>query len=141
MTEQIKLAKNYDTHTMPMYLPLNDQECRHLQHEFKIYIEQYFKDKLGKSVNYTKIVIWDDMLSIRGKGFLTDVEKYIIATQTGKEVVKAARMEVVRMHTIDNTGYFENKLGAKAIHHAYDLEPENDFWMHIMVFDSVLTAK
>lgn len=120
---------------------LNDQERRQFQHEFKIYMEKYFKDKLGKGVDKTKIVIWDDMLVIRGEGFLTEPEKYINKTPSGREVVRAARMQVVKQHAIDNVGYFENRLGAVAIHHAYELEPENDFWMHVIVFDRILTEK
>ena len=109
-----------------------------IQHEFKIYMEHYFKEKLGKGVDYTKIIIWDDTLIIRGEGFLTEPEKYIVQTPSGKDVVKAARMQVARQHAIDNMPYFEEKLSAKAIHQTYDIEPENDFWMHIIVFDRVL---
>jgi uncharacterized protein YbcI len=94
---------------------------------------------LGKGVDYTKIVICDDMLVIRGEGFLTTPEKFINETPSGREVVRAARMQVVRQHVIDNLPYFENRLQARAIHQAYELEPENDFWMHIMVFDRILT--
>jgi hypothetical protein len=35
--------------------------------------------------------------------------------------------------------YFEEKLQARAIHQTYDIEPEKDFWIHIVVFDRVLT--
>ncbi|HEX3012023.1 MAG TPA: DUF2294 domain-containing protein [Syntrophomonadaceae bacterium] len=136
---QMKLVPKSDTDCTMPGRRLNDQQRRQLQHEFKIYMEQYFKDKLGKGVDYTKIVIWDDMLIIRGEGFLTTPEKYINETPSGREVVRAARMQVVRQHAIDNLPYFESKLGAKAIHQAYELEPENDFWMHVVVFDRILT--
>jgi len=53
-------------------------------------------------------------------------------------VVKAARMQVAKQHSIDNLPYFEEKLGAKCIHQTYDVESENDFWIHVMVFDQVL---
>jgi len=119
---------------------LNEQQRRQMQHEFKIYMEKYFKDKLGKGVDFTKIVIWDDMLIIRGEGFLTSPEKFINQTPSGREVIRAARMQVVKQHIIDNMKYFEERLQAKAIHQAYDLEPEKDFWMHVIVFDRVLTA-
>jgi uncharacterized protein YbcI len=135
-----KLVRETDTTSAFSYKKrLNDQQRRQIQHEIKLYMEQYFKDKLGKGVDYTKIVIWDDMLIIRGEGFLTTPEKYINETPSGSEVVRAARMQVVKQHAIDNVGYFEEKLQARAIHHAYGLEPENDFWMHVIVFDRVLT--
>lgn len=140
MANQIKLVQKKDPEASSMAVRrLNDQQRRQLQHEFKIYMEQYFKDKLGKGVDYTKVVIWDDMLIIRGEGFLTTPEKYINETPSGREVVRAARMQVVKQHAIDNNPYFENRLGAKVIHQAYELEPENDFWMHVVVFNRILT--
>jgi uncharacterized protein YbcI len=118
---------------------LDERQRKQLQHEFKVYMEQYFKQKLGKGVDYTKVVIWDDMLIIRGERFLTDPEVYIVQTPAGREVVRAARMQVARQHSIDNMAYFEEKLQAKAIHQTYDIEPENDFWVHLVVFNRVLT--
>ena len=118
---------------------LDDRERKHLQHELKVYMEQYFKQKLGKGVDYTKIVIWDDMLIIRGEGFLTEPEKYIVATIAGKDLVNSARMQVAKQHSIDNMPYLETILGAKSIHQTYMIEAENDFWMHVVVFDKILT--
>lgn len=114
-------------------------EIDHLQHELKIYIEKYFKQKLGKGVDRSKVIIWDDMLIIRGEGFLTESEKYIVETTAGKDVVHSARMQVARQHSIDNMPYLEIILGAKAIHQTYMIEAENDFWMHVVVFDRMLT--
>lgn len=142
MSSHIKLVLEKDGQLSVQYARrFNDQERRQLQHELKIYMEKYFKKKLGKGVDKTKIVIWDDMLVVRGEGFLTEPEKYIIETPSGKEVVRAARMQVVKQHAIDNVGYFEMTLGATAIHHAYEIEPENDFWMHVIIFDRILTEK
>lgn len=140
MANLIKLVE--DRAIRPAQKPqrkLDDALRRKMQHELKIYMEKYFKAKLGKGVDKTKVVIWDDMLILRGEGFLTEPEKYIANTPSGKEVVRAARMQVVKQHTIDNVAYFEEVLGAEAIHHAYEIEPENDFWMHVMVFDRILT--
>jgi uncharacterized protein YbcI len=39
---------------------------------------------------------------IRGERFLTEPEKFIVQTPSGKEVVKAARMHVAQQHAIDN---------------------------------------
>ncbi|MEQ8175642.1 MAG: DUF2294 domain-containing protein [Syntrophomonadaceae bacterium] len=118
---------------------LDDRERRHFQHEFKIYMEQYFKRTLGKGVDYTKVIIWDDMLIIRGERFLTEPEVYIVETTAGREVVRAARMQVARQHALDNVPHFEEKLKARAIHQVFDVEPENDFWIHVVVFERILT--
>lgn len=118
---------------------LGEQQRKKIQHEFKIYMEQYFKRTLGKSVTTTKINIVDDMLIIRGEGFLTEPEKFIVRTPRGKDAIRASRMHVVQQHIIDNLPYFEKKLGAKGIHQTYEVEAENDFWMHVIVFDRILT--
>ncbi len=118
---------------------LNERERKKIQHELKIYMEKYFKQKLGKSVDYTKIVLWDDMLIIQGEGFLTEPEKYIVKTTAGKDVVNNARMHVARQHAIDNVPYFETLLDAKMIHQTYMVEAEKDFWMHVIVFNRILT--
>ncbi|HHV35555.1 MAG TPA: DUF2294 family protein [Syntrophomonadaceae bacterium] len=119
---------------------MSEQERKRMQHEFKIYMEQYFKRTLGKSVETTKINIMEDMLIIRGEGFLTEPEKFIVMTPRGKEAIRASRMHVVQQHVVDNLSFFENKLGAKAIHQTYDVEAEHDFWMHAIVFNRVLTT-
>lgn len=118
---------------------LCEQKRKQLQHEIKVYMEKYFKQKLGKGVDYTKIIIWDDMLIIRGERFLTEPEKYIVETPMGKDVVRAARMQVAKQHSVDNTAYFEELLHARSIHQTYDIEPEKDFWIHVIVFDRCLT--
>ncbi|MEA4924038.1 MAG: DUF2294 domain-containing protein [Syntrophomonadaceae bacterium] len=118
---------------------LNDRQRKQLQHELKIYMEKYFKQKLGKGVDHTKIIIWEDMLIIRGEGFLTEPEKYIVGTMAGKDLVNNARMQVAKQHSIDNMPYFETLFDTKAIHQTYMIEAENDFWMHVVVFDKVLT--
>ncbi|MFY9139536.1 MAG: DUF2294 domain-containing protein [Thermacetogeniaceae bacterium] len=119
---------------------MNEQQRKKMQHEFKIYMEQYFKRTLGKSVTTTKINIVEDMLIIRGEGFLTEPEKFIVRTPRGKDAIRASRMHVVEQHIVDNLPYFEKRLGAKGIHQAYEVEAENDYWMHIIVFDRVLTV-
>lgn len=118
---------------------LDDKDRRQLQHELKLYMEQYFKQKLGKGVDYTQVIVWKDMIIIRGERFLTEPELYIVKTPAGKEVVRAARMQVARQHSIDNVPFFEELLNARVIHQTYDIEPENDFWIHVMVFNRILT--
>lgn len=132
-------VKNKNTIHIDSQKKLDDRQRRQLQHELKVYMEQYFKKKLGKGVDYTKVVVWDDMIVIRGERFLTEPEIYIVETPAGKEVVRAARMQVARQHSIDNVPYFEELLNARVIHQTYDIEPEKDFWIHVMVFDRTLT--
>lgn len=118
---------------------LDEQERKRMQHELKIYMEQYFKSKLGKGVDHTKVTIWEDLMVIRGEGFLTEPEKYIVNTAAGQDVVNASRMRVAKQHSRDNVPYFEKLLEAKVIHEAFLVDAQKDFWMHVLVFDTMLT--
>ena len=120
-------------------LRLNEKEIKELQHEFKIYMQKYFKKMLGRGVDYTKINIVEDMLVIRGEGFLTEPEIFIAQTPNGAETIRASRDRVVNQHIIDNISFFEEILHCKCIHQTYCVEPEKNFWMHVIVFDHQLT--
>lgn len=123
----------------------SEQECRFderqrkkKQHTLKIHMEKYFKEKLGKGPDHTRIIILNDMLVIRGERFLTEPEKFIVRTVEGSKVINQSRMHVARQHSIDNMPFIEQLLGAKAIHETYMVEAESDFWMHVIIFDRVL---
>lgn len=64
-----KKTNNLRNVNRPQTMKLNDQQRRQMQHKFKLYMEKYFKEKLNKGVDHTKIILWGDMLIIRGKGF------------------------------------------------------------------------
>lgn len=121
--------------------PLGERARKRLQHELKEYMEKYFKSKLGKGVDHTKVTIWEDLLIIRGEGFLTEPEKFIVNTPEGREVISSARMCVARQHSRDNVPYFEQLLQAKVVHESFLVDAEKDFWMHVMVFDTMLTEQ
>jgi uncharacterized protein YbcI len=117
----------------------DERARRKKQHELKIYIEKYFKEKLGKGVDHTRVTIWEDIIVIRGEGFLTEPERYLLKTLPGKDIVNAARMHVAKLHARDNVPYIEKLLSAKVIHQSFLVEAEQDFWMHVMVMDHPVT--
>jgi uncharacterized protein YbcI len=117
---------------------LSDPERRNLQHEIKNYLIKYFKRILGRGIDEVKIVIFEDMLIIRLTGFLTDPEKYIVSTPNGREIIRASRRHVGDQHVIDNIPYFENMVKANVVYNSYDIEPENDFAGHLIIFDHML---
>lgn len=119
---------------------LDEKQRKHLQHEFKLYMERYFKTKLGKGVDNTKVFLFEDMMVIRGEGFLTEPEKYIVQTESGDEVVEAARVTICKQHSIDNRHYFEEMLQAKILHETCDVDAKRDFWVHILIFDRNFTS-
>jgi len=48
-------------------------------------------------------------------------------------------MHVAKQHSADNTPYFERLLQAQVLHEAFLVDAKKDFWLHVMVFDRVLT--
>ncbi len=124
---------------LPANEQLNDRRRREIQHKLKIYMEKYFKSKLGKGVDKTRVTLWEDVLIIRGEGFLSEPEKYIAATPQGREAVNSARLLAAKQHSTHNVPYFEKLLSAKVIHEAFLVKADQDFWMHVMIFDRVLT--
>ncbi len=125
--------------TYSEYSKSDERQRKQKQHELKIYLDKYFKEKLGKGVDSTKVMIYNDMLIFRGERFLTEPEKFIVTTDEGIKSVNKARMHVAEQCSIDNMPYIEKSLGAKAIYNFHTVEAENDFWMHAIVFDRVLT--
>ncbi|WP_419658835.1 putative protein DUF2294 [Desulfosarcina variabilis str. Montpellier] len=117
--------------------PLTNKDRKKLQHEIKIYMEKYFKSKLGQAAENFKIFIWSDMLIFRAEKILSPPEKYIAQKLKGSQFVRKARMEVAKQHSLDNLSYLEKKLKAKCIRQSYDVDAEKDFFIHVMVFDKV----
>jgi uncharacterized protein YbcI len=117
---------------------LSYKQSRQLQHEIKMQAEKYTKDLLGKGVNYTKVVIWDDMVIIQYKGFLTEPEKTIAKTLKGSSLVKATRLQITNQIAIDSERYFEAMLGAKCLHQSFDIDTKKDLYVHILFFDKLL---
>ncbi|HAN94563.1 MAG TPA: hypothetical protein DCQ17_03245 [Firmicutes bacterium] len=70
---------------------------------------------------------------------MSQPEKYIASSAAGQEVVSSARMHVAKQHSADNTPYFERLLQAQVLHEAFLVDAKKDFWLHVMVFDRVLT--
>ncbi len=126
-------------HNTKTELPLlNEKQKKQMQHDLKVYMEKYWKQKLGKGVEYTRILLCEDVLMVGGEGFLTEPEHYIARDEAGIRKVRESRMEVVYRHFEDNIPYFEEKLHAKVIRQLADVDVVNDFWMHVMFFDRIL---
>jgi uncharacterized protein YbcI len=115
-----------------------NKQRRQFQHEIKIHMERYAKDLIGKGSDFTKVTVWEDMLILRCKGFLTEPEKFITTSSKGSNLVKASRLQIARQFAIDNVPFFEAMLGANCIHQTFDVESDKDFWIHVMVFDQLL---
>ena len=113
---------------------LTEQERKQLQAEFRDYIQQYFKKVLGKGIDFTKVTICEDFLLIRLEGFLTDPEKFIARTNSGKEKVKESRMHVGKEFMADNLPFMEERLQAVTRYYSYDIDPDKDIASVLLLF-------
>lgn len=116
----------------------NNKQRKQFQHEIKIHLEKYLKNLLGKGNDSTKVLLWHDLLIIRGERFLTEPEKFIAQSLKGANFIRSARSQITKNLVDDNIPYFEEKLGAKCIYQTCSIEPDRDFWFHTFVFDQVL---
>jgi uncharacterized protein YbcI len=114
------------------------KQRKSLQHECTLHLEKYFKGIIGKGSNYTSVIIWNNMVILRGEGFLTDPEKFVAIDEEGSNLVKETRMQIAKKLSKDTVPYFEEKLGANCIWQSFDVDAKNDFWVHIMFFDQLL---
>lgn len=130
------MGNNITGETMNLF---NEQQIRQLQHEIKTHIQQFSKTNVGKGSDYIKCSIYDDMLILRGSGFLSEMELYISQTPKGCEKIIASRIEVIERSHQEFKEYLEEKFGAKEIHRAYSIEPSTNFWIDIHLFDRKFT--
>lgn len=79
----VVIQKQNNCYTMHIY-PLNSRQRKQMQHEIKVYMEKYFKGKLGQAADLFKVIIWHDMVIIRAEKILSDSEKYIAETARGR---------------------------------------------------------
>lgn len=76
-------ASEPDTYDDKIEYKFDNKQRRQLQHDIKIHLENYLKELLGKGNGSTKVLIWQDVLIIRGERFLTEPEKFIAKTAKG----------------------------------------------------------
>lgn len=117
---------------------LNEQQIKQLQHEIKTYVQKFSKDNVGKGSDYIKCTIYDDLLIIRGSGFLSELENYLAQTPSGCEKIKASREEIIERSAQEFKMYLEEKFGVNEIHRVFNVEPGNNYWIDIHVFDKRL---
>lgn len=116
------------------------KEIKKMQHEIKNYAEQTFKKTINKSVDYAQVDIYKDMIILRGKGFLTQAEKYIInSSEDGIEKVKNTRLVIADQFSINCENVIEEITNAKILHQFTDLDVKNDFTVHIIILDRIIT--
>ena len=69
-----------------------EDQLRQKLHKLKIYIQKFSKYEVGKGSDEIKTNFCEDTIIFRGKGFLTEPEKYIAQTPDGSKMIRASRI-------------------------------------------------
>ncbi len=112
---------------------------RNYEAEFSNLVRSFRKRHMGKGPGYIKTTFCKNWAICEMKGNLSPVEKFIASAEDGKQVVRAARTEMVKdMYRKNPPVEMEELLGAKFIDLFVDIDIEKDLGMSIFIFDQDL---
>ncbi|MBS4221462.1 DUF2294 domain-containing protein [Lederbergia citrea] len=110
--------------------------------EFSNIVRSFRKRHMGKGPSQVKTTFCKNWALCEMEGNLSPVEKFIVAAQDGKQMVRAARTEMVKeMYRKNHPIEMEEFLGAKFIDLFVDIDIDKDLGMSIFVFDQDLEQK
>lgn len=97
---------------------------------------------MGKGPSQVKTSFCKNWAICELEGNLSPIEKFIATAEDGKQMLRAARTEMVKeIYKKHNPEEMEKLLGAKFTHLFVDIDIENDIGMSIFVFDQDIEEK
>lgn len=110
--------------------------------EFSNLVRAFRKRHMGKGPGQVKTTFCRNWAICELEGNLSPVEKFIASADEGKQMVRAARTEMVKeMYRKHPPTEMEELLGAKFVDLFVDIDIDRDFGMSIFVFDTDLETK
>ncbi|TLS35974.1 DUF2294 domain-containing protein [Pseudalkalibacillus caeni] len=110
--------------------------------EFSNLVRAFRKRHMGKGPRQIKTTFCKNWAICEMEGNLSPVEKFISTSNDGKQMLRAARTEMVKeMYKNNRPVEMEELLGAKLIDLFVDIDIEKDFGMSIFVFDHDIADK
>jgi uncharacterized protein YbcI len=106
-----------------------------IEREISNFISYYIKETLGRGPRDTEIKITDNVLVFLIKGILTQMEKNILNSQEGKNVVLRARQLFVENTNEEYIASFERIVGLKVLENYAAWDLENDSAVGVLVFE------
>lgn len=115
---------------------------KNFEAKFSNLVRSFRKRHMGKGPSQVKTVFCRNWAICEMQGNLSPVEKFIASADDGKQMVRAARTEMVKeMYRKNHPVEMEELLGAKFIDLFVDIDIEKDLGMSIFVFDVDLEKK
>jgi uncharacterized protein YbcI len=110
--------------------------------EFSNLVKAFRKRHMGKGPREIRTTFCKNWAICEMEGNLSPVEKFIASAADGKQVLRAARTEMVKeMYRTNPPVEMEELLGAKFLELYVDIDLDKDFGMSIFVFDQNIEQK
>ncbi|GLB59495.1 DUF2294 domain-containing protein [Cytobacillus sp. NCCP-133] len=110
--------------------------------EFSNLVRSFRKKHMGKGPSQVRTTFCKNWAICEMEGNLSPVEKFIASADEGKQMLRAARTEMVKeMYKKNRPAEMEEFLQAKLIDLFVDIDIERDFGMSVFVFDQNIQSK
>lgn len=110
--------------------------------EFSNLVRAFRKRHMGKGPSKITTTFCKNWAICEMEGNLSPVEKFIASADEGKQMLRAARTEMVKdMYRKNRPVEMEEFLGANFVELFVDIDIERDFGMSIFVFDQNIEEK
>jgi uncharacterized protein YbcI len=110
--------------------------------EFSNIVRAYRKRHMGKGPSQVRTTFCKCWAISELEGNLSPIEKFIATADDGKQMLRAARTEMVKeIYKKNHPVEMEELLGANFLHVFVDIDIEEDRGMSIFVFDQDIEKK
>lgn len=110
--------------------------------EFSNLVRSFRKKHMGKGPSKITTTFCKNWAICEMEGNLSPVEKFIAGADEGKQMLRAARTEMVKeMYRKNRPVEMEEFLGSKLVDLFVDIDIDRDFGMSVFVFDQDLAKK
>jgi uncharacterized protein YbcI len=119
-----------------------DKRMNKYEAEFSNLVRSFRKRHMGKGPSKITTTFCKNWAICEMEGNLSPVEKFIASADEGKQMLRAARTEMVKdIYRKNRPEEMEQLLGASFVELFVDIDIERDFGMSIFVFDQDLEEK
>ncbi|WP_129728408.1 DUF2294 domain-containing protein [Ectobacillus funiculus] len=116
---------------------------KNLEHQFSMLVREVRKEFVGNGPKEISTRFVGNWAISEMKGNLTNVEKFMISSEQGKQMVHEARTKMVKqIYKKDEVvNKFEALMGAKVLRMFSDINIDEDIAMTVFVFEQSIESK